>query len=80
MWLLKLNPTSRLILISVVLGVVGALGAQLFLLLLHLTEVYVLGFVGHYHTITVAAAHASGAAPAPFAHWYWHVPIATTLG
>jgi CIC family chloride channel protein len=80
MWLLKLNPTSRLILISVVLGVVGALGAQLFLLLLYLTEVYVLGFVGHYQTISVAAAHASGTAPPPFTHWYWHVPIATTLG
>lgn len=80
MWLLKLNPTSRLILISAALGVVGAFGAQLFLLLLHLTEVYVLGFLGHYQTVHIAAAHAAELAPEPFTHLHWWVPIATTLG
>lgn len=80
MWLLKLNPTTRLILISATLGVIGALGAQLFLLLLNLTEVYVLGFVGHYATIHVAAAHAMGTAPQPFTRLYWWIPAATTLG
>jgi CIC family chloride channel protein len=80
MWLLKLNPTTRLILISAVLGVVGALGAQLFLLLLHLAETYVLSFLGHYHPVTVAQAHASGVAPRLFTHWYWGIPLATTLG
>lgn len=77
---MKLDRTTRLILISVVLGVVGALGAQLFLLLLHLADAYVLDFLGHYHTIDVATAHAMGMAPKPFTHWYWGVPIATTLG
>lgn len=77
---MKLDRTTRLILISVVLGVVGALGAQLFLLLLYLTDTYVLGFLGHYHTISVATAHAMGAPPRPFTHWYWWVPVATTLG
>ncbi|MGH8113071.1 MAG: chloride channel protein [Rhodanobacteraceae bacterium] len=79
-WLMKLDRTTRLILISIALGVVGALGAQLFLLLLRLTDTYVLDFLGHYHTITVAAAHAMGTPPEPFTHWYWRVPIATTLG
>ncbi|MGH8151163.1 MAG: chloride channel protein [Rhodanobacteraceae bacterium] len=77
---MKLDRTTRLILISIALGVVGALGAQLFLLLLRLTDTYVLDFLGHYHTITVAAAHAMGTPPEPFTHWYWRVPIATTLG
>ncbi|MGH8428308.1 MAG: chloride channel protein [Gammaproteobacteria bacterium] len=80
MWLLKLDRTSRLILLSIVLGVVGALGAQLFLLLLHLTDTYLLAFLGHYQTITVIDAHATGVAPKPFTHWYWWVPISTTLG
>lgn len=80
MRLIKLDRTTRLILISVGLGVVGALGAQLFLLLLHLTDTYVLDFLGRYHVITVAAAHSMGTPPEPFTHWYWWVPIATTLG
>lgn len=80
MWLLKLDRTSRLILISFVLGIVGALGAQLFLLLLHLADTYFLAFLGHYHTINVVDAHTTGVAPKPFTHWYWWVPISTTLG
>lgn len=79
-WLLRLDKTSRLILISVVLGVVGALGTQLLLLLLRLTETWVLDFIGHYHTIDVAQAHAMGVAPRPFTHLYWWVPLSTTLG
>ena len=79
-WLLRLDKTSRLILISAVLGVVGALGAQLFLLLLHLTETYSLDLVGHYHTIHVAAAHAMVVAPKPFQHLHWWIPLSTTLG
>lgn len=80
MGLMKLDRTTRLILISVALGVVGALGAQLFLFLLHLTDTYVLELLGHYRTIDVAAAHAGGTPPRPFAHWHWWIPIATTLG
>jgi CIC family chloride channel protein len=77
---MKLDRTTRLILISIGLGVVGALGAQLFLLLLHLTDTYVLDFIGHYRTITVADAHAAGVPPRPFAQWHWWLPAATTLG
>jgi CIC family chloride channel protein len=80
MWLLDLDRTPRLILICIVLGAIGALGAQLFLLLLHLTDTYVLGFIGHYQTIHVSTAHTTGTAPAPFTHWYWWMPVSTTLG
>lgn len=80
MWLLNLQRTPRLILICVVLGVIGALGAQLFLLLLHVFDTYVLAVVGGYHTIDVEAAHAMAAAPHPFTHFYWWLPVSTTLG
>lgn len=80
MWLLSLQRTPRLILICVVLGVVGALGAQLFLFLLHVLETHFLATVGGYHTINVEAAHAMGRAPQPFTHWYWWMPVSTTLG
>lgn len=80
MWLLTLNRTPRLILICLLLGVVGALGAQLFLLLLQLMETHVLSSIGHYQTISVEAAHAMSAPPAPFGHWYWWMPVSTTLG
>ncbi|HET7306408.1 MAG TPA: chloride channel protein [Gammaproteobacteria bacterium] len=80
MWLLKLDRTPRLILLSIVLGIIGGFGAQLFLLLLHWGNVYILGFFGHYPTIHVAAAHAAGVAPKPFSHWYWWMPVSTTLG
>ncbi|KCZ93421.1 chloride channel protein [Hyphomonas johnsonii] len=80
MWLLNLQRTPRLILICVVLGVVGALGAQLFLLLLHFFDTYVLAAVGGYETIDVETAHAMTDIPQPFTRLYWCLPISTTLG
>ncbi|MGH6992305.1 MAG: chloride channel protein [Caulobacteraceae bacterium] len=80
MWLLKLQRTPRLILICVALGVIGALGAQLFLFLLHIFDAYVLGAIGGYHTIHVSGAHAMARAPRLFTHFYWLMPISTTLG
>ncbi|CAM5223179.1 Voltage-gated ClC-type chloride channel ClcB [Castellaniella defragrans] len=80
MRLMKLDRTTRLILISVVLGVVGAIGAQVFLFLLHLIDTHFLGSLGHYRTISVATAHAMHMPPEPFSHWYWRIPIVTTLG
>ncbi|MGH7048700.1 MAG: chloride channel protein [Stellaceae bacterium] len=80
MWLLDLQRTPRLILICVVLGVIGALGAQLFLFLLHFFETYVLATVGGYNTIRVATAHTMTRAPQPFTHLYWWMPVSTTLG
>lgn len=80
MWLLNLQRTPRLIVICVVLGVIGALGAQVFLFLLHFFDANVLAAIGGYHTINVAAAHRMGAAPPPFTHLYWWLPVSTTLG
>jgi CIC family chloride channel protein len=77
-WLLRLDRTPRLIILSVFLGVVGALGAQVFLWLLHLAEVWILNPVSGYHYVGVAQAHAMTHAPAH--HWYWLIPVATTLG
>ncbi len=80
MWLLTLQRTPRLILICVVLGVIGALGAQVFLLLLHVLDTQVLARLGGYQTIDVATANRMAGAPEPFRHWYWWMPLSTTLG
>ncbi len=79
-WLLKLDRTPRLLILSLFLGIVGGLGAELFLFMLHWGDVYLLGFLGHYKPIDVAAAHSAATAPKPFTHWYWWVPVATTVG
>ncbi len=78
-WLLRLQRTTRLIILSVVLGVVGALGAQLFIWLLHMAELWILIPISGYKFIDVAQAHAMGTAPSG-GHWYWLIPVATTLG
>jgi CIC family chloride channel protein len=78
-WLLRLDRTPRLILLSLFLGVVGALGAQLFLWLLHLGEIAILQPNTGFSYISVEAAHALGKAPL-IDHWYWLVPVSTTLG
>lgn len=78
-WLLRLDQTPRLILLSLFLGIVGALGAQVFIWLLHLGEISLLRPIAGYAYIPVEAAHAMGAPPTPH-HWYWLVPVATTLG
>ncbi|SFP92076.1 chloride channel protein, CIC family [Nitrosomonas cryotolerans] len=80
MWLLDLQRTPRLILICIVLGVIGALGAQVFLLLLQFFDTYVLTAIGGFQTIDVETAHATAKAPQPFTHWYWWMPVSTTLG
>jgi CIC family chloride channel protein len=77
-WLLRLDRTPRLILLSVFLGVVGALGAQVFLWMLHMAEVWILIPISGYKMLDVADAHAMTQAPAH--HWYWMIPVATTLG
>ncbi|HKJ82843.1 MAG TPA: chloride channel protein [Mariprofundaceae bacterium] len=78
-WLMRLQHTTRLIILSVILGVVGALGAQVFIWLLHLTQVWLLAGISGYQFIDVAGAHRMGAAPDVHL-WYWLIPVATTLG
>lgn len=80
MWLMRLDRTTRLIFMAIVLGVIGALGAQIFLLLLSVANTWLLGAIGHYHVIDVGTAHAMGKPPAPFSRFYWWVPVSTTIG
>lgn len=78
-WLMRLQRNTRLIFLSALLGVVGALGAQLFIWLLDLAEKKILILISGYKFFTVEQAHTMAAAPA-MDHWYWLIPIATTLG
>ncbi len=78
-WLLRLDRTSRLMILSVFLGIVGALGAQVFLWMLDTGNKLLLEWISGYHPISVTGAHAMAVSP-PLGHWYWLVPVATTLG
>lgn len=77
-WLQRIDRSQRLVLFAVLLGLVGGAGAQLFLWLLHLGEVLLIQPLGHYHYLTVTAAHRNPVAPA--FRVYWLIPIATTVG
>lgn len=77
-WLQQIDRSQRLVLFAVLLGLIGGAGAQLFLWLLHLGEVLLIQPLGHYRYLTVTAAHRHPVAPA--FHFYWLVPVATTVG
>lgn len=77
-WLLRLDKTARLVLLSVVLGLVGGFGAQLFLWLLHLGEVLIYAPITGSHFLTVKAAVSLKRMPA--FHLNWWIPLATTSG
>lgn len=77
-WLMRLRRTTRLIVLSVFLGVIGALGAQLFVWLLHLAEVWILTPISGYKFIEAEEAQAMAVAPP--SGWHWLIPVATTLG
>lgn len=77
-WLGRLHPTVRMILFAVLLGIVGAFGAQLFLWLLHWSEVLILTPLSGYRFLTLSRA---GQTPTvPHFHLYWGIPLATTVG
>lgn len=78
-WLFKLDRTTRLGLLSIVLGVVGALGAQTFLWMLATAQSLILLPISGYEDVTVAAASGMSHIALP-SHWLWLVPAATTLG
>ncbi len=78
-WLLKLDRTTRLGLLSIVLGVVGALGAQVFLWMLHFAERAILTPITGYHDLTAKEASQFSHIP-HIPHLMWLVPVATTLG
>ena len=77
-WLLRLDKTARLVLLSVILGLVGGFGAQLFLWLLHLGEVLIYTPITGSHFLTVKAA--VGLKRMPAVHLNWWIPLATTSG
>ncbi len=77
-WLNRLDPIPRLILFAVFLGLIGGLGAQLFLWLLHMGEVLILTPLSGYRFLTVATA--SHSMKLPGFHFYWRIPLATTVG
>jgi CIC family chloride channel protein len=76
---MRFQRTTRLIILSVFLGVVGALGAQLFIWLLHLAELKILIPISGYSFVTVEQARSMGTAPS-LGHLHWLIPVATTLG
>lgn len=77
-WLQNLDRSRRLVLYAVVLGLIGGVGALFFLWLLHMGELLLMEPLGHYHFLSVAAAHKNPVVPA--FHIYWFIPIATTVG
>ncbi len=75
----RLGRTPRLLLISVFLGVIGALGAGAFTWLLEWSERLILFPIGGYRYLTESdAARAITVPHTP--HWLWFLPVATTLG
>ncbi len=77
-WLLRLDKTPRLVLLSIVLGLVGGFGAQVFLWLLHTGESLIFTTITHSHLLSVATA--VGMKQPPAFHLNWWIPLATTSG
>ncbi len=78
-WLLRLDRTSRLVLLSVLLGVVGALGARLFEWMIDWVSHYLIAGLAHNPILSAGAA--AGLAGPPQQHYLnWLIPVSTTLG
>ncbi len=78
-WLLRLDKTSRLVFLSVILGVVGALGGQLFQWMVDFVGHYLIGGFAHTPILSAeAAATLAQAPPQPFLNWL--IPVSTTVG
>ncbi|MCW5820811.1 MAG: chloride channel protein [Trueperaceae bacterium] len=78
-WLLRLDKTSRLVLLSVIVGFVGAGGAHLFLWMVNVaSDLFIVGIAG-MPALEPEQAVALGASPAqPVLNWL--IPVSTTLG
>lgn len=78
-WLLKLDKTSRLVLLSIVVGVVGAGGAHLFLWMVEVVADYLI--TGLAHMPVLSTEEATNMVTAPVTNGLnWLIPISTTLG
>jgi CIC family chloride channel protein len=69
----------KLLLDTVLLGIVGALSARVFVFLLKLCQTLFLGWLAGYHAPVLSSAGGMGA-PALNPHGPWLIPLATTLG
>ncbi len=75
----RLSRNARMLILSVVLGLVGALAAQLFEWMLGVAQHLLLAGVGHFTPPTPqSVAAASGPPSMPKLDWW--IPVATTLG
>jgi chloride channel protein, CIC family len=72
------KPQNRLLVDTVLLGVVGALSAQAFMFMLHWCQAFFLGWLAGYRT---GGLSPDGSIPATAGgHIFWLIPVATTLG
>jgi CIC family chloride channel protein len=78
-WLLRRNRATRLVFLSLALGLVGALGAQAFLWMLRLAERLLLTGISGYFFLTAEQAF-RGPMPSWTETAYWLLPLALTLG
>ena len=69
----------KLLLDTVLLGVVGALSAQVFVFLLRLCQALFLKWLAGYQPL-VLSSNGSIGIPATGSHGLWLIPLATTLG
>lgn len=74
-WFKNQQVTLRMTLLSILLGIIGALAGLVFLWLLSHAQSMLLGGIAHYAPPTVT----SGIPPAPPAILWW-IPVVTTLG
>jgi CIC family chloride channel protein len=72
------RPLLMLVL-SLVIGVIGAFAAVVFLVMLDFAKIWLLGAVGHVQMLSVADAIRLGTAPG-MSMLNWWIPLATTLG
>jgi CIC family chloride channel protein len=78
-WLLRLDRTTRLVLLSVILGVVGAVAAQVYQWMLQTAQTLLLGTIAGYQVVDVEQTRGMLDAPTT-AHPLWWIPVVTTLG
>lgn len=78
-WLLRLDKTSRLVVLSIVIGGVGAAGAHLFLWMVRWVSGLLIVGLAKMPVLTTEEAVTLVTSPA-LPHWNWLIPVSTTLG
>jgi chloride channel protein, CIC family len=75
----RLSRNARMLLLSVLLGVIGAFAAQIFDWMLRVAQEYLLTGIGHFTPPTPQSVASSSGAPS-IALLNWRIPLVTTLG